>query len=173
MSAKPNARHSKATKRWGTSPDIVEACRRVMGRIDLDPCSEDYFQEVVRAGRHYSLLERGEDALVLPWFGRVFCNPPGGLISEFWNRALTQPCDQLMWVGFSVEQLCVLADESAHPTDFSICYLRKRIPFKRHDGYQGSPSHGNYVVGINVDHSAFATEFGPLGKVQRGEFAIP
>lgn len=142
-----------------------------MGSIDLDPCSETAFQAVVGAAEFYSLLERGEDALALPWFGHVLCNPPGGLVAEFWQRALSQPIKQMVWVGFSVEQLCLLADQTYHPLDFSFCVLRKRIPFKRHDGYQGSPSHGNYCVGVNTSAKAFEREFAPIGKVTHGQLA--
>lgn len=167
-----SARHSKATPRWGTDEKTVEASRRTMGGIDFDPCSEERFNAVVQATQYYSLLERGEDALKLSWFGRTLCNPPGGLVVEFWRYALTQPVEQLIWVGFSVEQLCILASEVAHPSDFSLCFLRKRIPFRRHDGFQGSPSHGNYCVGIGVSRTAFDREFGALGKVQHGLLAL-
>ena len=166
------AQHSKATPRWGTPEDIVERARRVMDGITLDPCSESVFQETVQAARHYSLTERGEDGLTLPWAGNVFLNPPGGAVPEFWRRALEQPVQQLIWCGFSVEQLCLLADEIAHPLDFSFCMLRKRLGFTRHDGYEGSPSHGNYVCGLGVVHAAFQREFASLGKVIRGPFAV-
>ncbi len=162
------AQHSKATARWGTPEDIVERARRVMGGIDLDPCSESKFQTTVKAVRYYSLTERGEDGLLLPWNGRVFVNPPGGMIRSFWERGLSQPVEQLIWIGFSMEQLGQLADASAHPSDFSICFLRKRISFQRHDDYEGTPSHANFVSGVNVDHATFVREFGPLGKIQAG-----
>lgn len=168
----PAALHSKGTKRWGSPEDIVERGRRVMGAIDLDPCSEPKFQEVVRAERYYDLLNRGEDGLVLPWSGRVWCNPPGQLVREFWQKALSESCDQMIWVGFSVEQLCVLADEEAYPMDFSICIVRKRIAFTRHDGYRGSPSHGNYLAGVGVDPAAFEREFAPLGRIHHGRFSL-
>lgn len=160
--------HSKATPRWGTPEDLVERAHHVMGGIDLDPCSEAKFQEVVQAATYYSLDERGEDGLVLPWKGRVFCNPPGGSVRQFWRRAMEQPIEQMIWVGFSVEQLCVLAGEEKHPADFSICFLRRRIDFERHDGYHGSPSHSNYIVGVNVYRDAFAANFFDLGKVMHG-----
>lgn len=166
-----NIRHSKATPRWGTPTDDVERARRVMGAIDLDPCSESTFQSTVRADQHYSLTERGEDALVLPWHGRVYCNPPGGAVRKFWLRALSQPIEQMIWMGFSVEQLCILADEDPGPLDFSCCILRTRVSFIRHDGYEGSPGHGNYVAGIMVDPAAFEREYGPLGKIVHGRFA--
>ena len=170
--------HSHASHRWGTPADIVERCRRVMGGIDLDPASEAIFNEVVKATQYYSVTERGEDGLLLPWFGRVFLNPPGeekgrprqNFVKRFWNKLLTEDIEQGCYVGFSMEQLGILADASAHPSDFSICYLRKRIPFDRHDRPRGSgsPSHANFVTAINVDHDAFIKEFAELGKVQKG-----
>lgn len=170
------ARHSKVEIRWGTPSDIVERARNVMGSIDLDPCSSTDFNEVVKAKTYYSLDDRNEDGLKLPWFGNVFCNPPGGLVKEFWQRATTichadtaiqdtESVSKLFWVGFSVEQLGVLAHERYHPMDFSFCILRKRVSFTRHDGYKGSPSHANYVCAINADHAKFTEQFSPLGRV--------
>lgn len=175
-----NIRHSKGTKRWGTPADaskggvhdIIGLCRKVIGVFDLDPCTETKFEPVVGALRGYSLTERGEDGLVLPWFGKVLCNPPGGLVTEFWERALSQETTGVMWVGFSVEQLCTLADATSHPLDFSCCLLRARIPFTRHDGYEGSPSHANYVAGLMVDHGLFKEVFSPFGKVTAGKYAL-
>ncbi len=175
-----NARHMKVTNRWGTPDEIVECARRVMGAIDLDPCSEDRFNRTVRATRYYSLLERGEDGLKLPWFGRVVVNPPGGLVPEFWDKLFDEDVAQAVWIGFSVEQLCILADARVHPLDFSCCILRRRIPFVRHDWTEmtpdeidevNRPGHGNYVCGINTFPDAFEREFGPLGKVVHGQHA--
>ncbi len=179
-----NPMHSAATHRWGTAEYIVEAIRRVMGGIDLDPCSESYFNEVVKATQYYSFTERGEDGLQLPWFGNVILNPPGeekgkprqNYVRKFWERLLSQPdVKQACYVGFSMEQLGILADASAHPSDFSICFLRNRIPFDRHDRPRGkgSPSHANFVTGIGVDHDAFVREFSSLGKVQKGPLVCP
>src|SRR5262245_20246869 len=82
-------RHSSETNRWGTPGDVVERARRCTGGIDLDPCTEPALESTVRAERSYSLVARGEDGLVLPWHGRVFCNPPGGLVRKFWRRMLS------------------------------------------------------------------------------------
>lgn len=159
-----SARHSKKEIRWGTPADIVERARRVMGSIDLDPCSSVSFNEVVQATRYYSLDDRGEDGLVLPWSGNCFVNPPGKLVRRFWQKAMTTR-PPMIWVGFSVEQLALLATEDYHPMDFSFCILRKRLSFKRHDGFRGSPSHSNYICGVNVNHAKFVEEFSPLGRI--------
>ncbi len=43
-----------------------------LGLIDLDPCAG--LETCI--GRVNYALERGQDGLVLPWEGFVFCNPP-------------------------------------------------------------------------------------------------
>ncbi len=171
------AKHSHLSNRWGTPEDIVERCRRVMGSITLDPCSEELFNKTVKAETYYSFTERGEDGLLLPWFGNVFLNPPGevkgkkrvGYVRKFWERLLTQPdVVQGCYIGFTNEQLGILADASAHPSDFSICYLRNRIPFDAHTGDKSQPAHANFISAIGVNHEAFIREFADLGKVQKG-----
>lgn len=172
-----SGRHSKVTNRWGTQDRIVLLGREVIGQNhDLDPCTEGCFEPVVGALTNYSLLDRGENGLELPWYGHVICNPPGGLVREFWRRSVywvTQPeVVSIYWVGFSVEQLCVLADEDPHPLDFASCLLRDRIDFTRHDGVRGNPSHANYVTLLTKNLGlidTFEKVFVPLGKVTLGD----
>lgn len=56
--------------RWLTPKPLVES----LGSFDLDPCGAPNH---ALANRTY-LLENGEDGLKLPWFGRVWLNPPYG-----------------------------------------------------------------------------------------------
>jgi phage N-6-adenine-methyltransferase len=58
---------------WTTPPEIVEAIRRVLGEIDLDPASNDKSQRVVKAKKYYTLAD---DGIARTWKGRVFLNPP-------------------------------------------------------------------------------------------------
>ncbi len=164
-----------------------------MGGIDLDPCTSAEFNQIVRASRILTIddnaliqtWERGIVRMLIPLEGikeapdsgsRVFINPPGGLVTEFWDKLLAEieagNVSQAVWIGFSVEQLCQLASHACHPMDFSNCIVRKRISFTREDGYHGSPSHGNYITGIGVDHTKFEQAFGDIGKVTRGSLAV-
>lgn len=48
--------------------------------FDLDPCHE-VDRPWPTARQHYTLVDNG---LILPWFGRVFCNPPYGRVISKW-----------------------------------------------------------------------------------------
>jgi len=170
----PKALHSKSTPKWGTPSLIIEKARVLLGDIHLDPASSAEFNQLVRALLFYTEHDNG---LVQPWAGNVFLNPPGGLVKEFWERLIehvsTGIVEKAFWVGFSVEQLCLLADQEFHPMDFSFCVLRKRLAFNTENlASGGSPSHGNYVVGLGVDHQRFEELFKDLGKVTRGSLAL-
>lgn len=65
----PNGNNGRE-KRWLTPPEIVES----LGVFDLDPCGAPGHS---LAGETY-LPEDGQDGLSLPWFGRVWLNPPYG-----------------------------------------------------------------------------------------------
>jgi len=162
---KVNVLHSAKENRWGTPSDIIERARNTMGSITLDPCSSVTFNEVVRAEEFYSLDDFGQNGLDLPWKGNILLNPPGKKVKDFWRKAFQEPITQMIFIGFSVEQLALLADEPQHPLDYCFCILRKRIRFTRHDGYSGSPSHSNYIAGVYTDPTRFKDQFSPLGRV--------
>jgi hypothetical protein len=161
-----NAQHSADSVRWGTPYEWIEREREVFnGPIHFDPCSEAEFNATVGAALYFSLEERGEDGLKLPWptfsnIMTVHLNPPGGLIREFWDKVLVEPSvQQCMWYGFAMNQLNLLADKEVHPTDFSIVYLRKRIPFNPHSTAKCKKCSGTGVtihfsgVLLNEDHA--------------------
>lgn len=70
-----------------TPPDEIEFVREFLGYIDLDPASCEEANKIVKARRCYTKEDNG---LVLPWVGKVFCNPPYSResISNFANRFL-------------------------------------------------------------------------------------
>lgn len=65
---------------WLTPPEII----RALGQFDLDPCSP-----IVRpwptAKNHFTIED---DGLFLPWFGRVWMNPPYGATMPAWLNKL-------------------------------------------------------------------------------------
>jgi len=127
-----SARHSKVSPRWGTDPAYVAMSRVALGgRIELDPMSEPAFNAVVQAERIYT---EQDDGLAHPWIAdSLLLNPAGGLVVEAWRKLVTEYNEgrtkRAIWIGFSVEQLNLLADEPVHPFDFSLLLCRQRIDF--------------------------------------------
>lgn len=132
MATKTAARHSMETPEWYTPRPIVDAAREVLGAIDLDPASNREANRIVRASRFYSA--RGE---LRSWHGRIFVNPPGGIVAAFWHRMMYEwaagNLTAAIWIGYSLEQLQTLqgdvGDDVPNPLEFSICIPRRRIPF--------------------------------------------
>ena len=169
-----NARHSKATPRWGTPTEYVEMARTALGgHIELDPMSEPTFNETVKAERFWT---EQDDGLSQSWHCEtMLINPAGGLVIPAWQKVTTGwesgQIKRCIWISFNVDQLNLLADDPWHPLDFSLLLTRKRIEFVRHDGYQGSPAHANYVVGLGVDPWLFELAFEGRGRISHGRYA--
>lgn len=194
MKKAKNARHSKADPNWmtpgeGQPVDYLARIRRCLGgRIGFDPFSSHVANQAVQAVKY---LTPAEDGFTAEWEDDVHINPPGLQIKKAWGRLCAEvykgTVTRAMWTGFSVEQLCVLAEPNRegetnqdrwaraafYPGDFSMVFLRKRIPFVRESGETGdAPSHGNYIVGIGVPHGLFEEVWAPLGQVLRGPLSV-
>lgn len=122
------ARHTCDSPEWYTPSPFVEAAREVMGGIDLDPASHEEANRTVKADRFFSAED---DGLKQRWFGRIFVNPPGGLVPEFWRKFISLEYVEGIWIGYSLEQLQTLQQIGAEmsPMDFTICITAKRIAF--------------------------------------------
>jgi hypothetical protein len=69
-------RSTSGKDEWLTPPEIIKA----VGPFDLDPCSP-IKRPWDTAITHYNELDNG---LMLPWVGRVWCNPPYGKETGYW-----------------------------------------------------------------------------------------
>lgn len=132
MSDDFSARHSMDSPDWYTPSPFVEAARELMGGIDLDPASDAEANKTVRAVQFFTEHDNG---LSRPWFRRVFLNPPGGFVNEFWKHLVSdwmaRHVSEAIWIGYSLEQLQTLQQSGAymHPMDYAICVPSKRIAF--------------------------------------------
>lgn len=73
-----------ASEVWLTPPDILAA----LGQFDLDPCAAPDPRPWPTAANHYA--QPRQDGLVLPWYGRVWLNPPYGRAMTPWLKKLAQ-----------------------------------------------------------------------------------
>lgn len=74
MKVQKRTKETKSSE-WYTSAKYIEAARSVMGEIDLDPASCNVADQTVKATAYYTKEQNG---LALPWYGRVWLNPPYG-----------------------------------------------------------------------------------------------
>lgn len=177
------ARHSMDSPEWYTPAPFVEAAREVMGAIDLDPASHEEANRTVKATRFFSVED---DGLRQPWSGRVFLNPPGGLVGDFWHYMLCNipGVTQAIWIGYSLEQLQTLQciGVPTTPLNFSMCVPNRRIAFVENEAKKAarfeklialgkkpnaksSPSHANYITYIGPLRERFEAIFRQFGQV--------
>lgn len=175
------ARHTCDSPEWYTPSPYVEAARDVMGGIDLDPASHEEANRTVKAARFFGIED---DGLKQRWGGRVFLNPPGGLVAEFWRKLMQEQMEQAIWIGYSLEQLQTLQciGASMTPLDFSICITAKRIAFVENEAKKAariekliaagknpngksSPSHSNYITYLGYRKTVFKDVFSKFGQV--------
>lgn len=185
MNAVFAGRHSMDTPEWYTPTVFVEAARLAMGGIDLDPASHPEANERLKILR---IFTENDNGLKQDWFGNVFINPPGGLVAEFWRKLLKEwqigRVSQVVWIGYSLEQLQTLQNISAShtPLDFATCFTKKRIAFVENTAKQAlrveklraqgkkpsvssSPSHSNYITYLGARRDEFREAFSQFGQV--------
>lgn len=158
------AQHSSESVEHYTPSAIVEAARTTLGEIDLDPASCTLANATVKAAAFYGPGGIAEDGLAEPWHGRVFCNPPGGLVPDSYKGCGTRSNAALWWatlaeawrtgeveaaifVGFTLEILrSAQALDVLQPIDFPLCVPSSRIAFDTPAGPSSQPTHANVIV---------------------------
>lgn len=164
------------SQEWYTPSVYVEAARRVLGTIDLDPASCERANRTVKATAFYS---REENGLALPWYGRVWLNPPYGStdgasnIGTFTRRLVTE------YQSGNVNAAILLATTKTGSSWFTdlwnylICFVDHDINFdclvKNKNRYNGKATHihGSIFVYLGTNEQAFITEFSRFGHIAK------
>lgn len=135
--AHPHAPVEGATDEWWTPPEVFEALGL---EFDLDPCAPmppaaDWIPAKSRYGRP-------QDGLSLPWFGRVWLNPPYGKEAGRWVQRLAEHGNGIALVFSRTD---VRWWHSAVPSADAVCFVRGRLTFipgggQSAPGNSGGPS---------------------------------
>lgn len=178
-------RHSMDSPEWYTPRAFAVAAREVMGDIDLDPASHPEANAILEIPK---IFTAEDDGLRQEWHGRIFLNPPGGLVCEFWKKLIAESAarrvKQAIWIGYSLEQLQTLqqADVAVLPIELPTCFTNTRIAFIENEAKKAqrkakleaagkkfnpksSPSHSNYVTYIGDNVEGFFDVFCQFGHV--------
>ena len=165
--SKPHVANNSGENEWYTPSAYIEAARRVMGSIDVDPASSEVANRTVKATTFYTAESNGLDKT---WDGNVWINPPYSqpLINKFANAVADK------YESGEVKQACVLVNNATDTAWFqrmaeacvAVCFLRGRVKFIDKEGNPGgAPLQGQAVLYFGEHIGEFASEFMELGRV--------
>lgn len=150
-----------------TPVPIIEAARRTMGGIDLDPASCEFANRTVQAARYYSARENG---LAQDWFGHVWLNHPFGRhsnplwISKLLDSYINMQIDQACCITFACTSEAWFLPLFAYP----MCFLSPRTNYLDARGQiVRGVTKGSVVTYMGPNIQRFLEEFRELGKVMR------
>lgn len=166
---------------WYTPARYIEAARRVMGGIDLDPASCEMANRTVKATRYYTQRENG---LAQEWYGRVWLNPPFGRLNAAKNSVggstggksiMTMFINKLIWsyrLG-EISQAVLLTMPKVDTVwfrylwDYTICFTDHRVLFDRPGRIKDAQMFGTIFVYLGPSEQAFIDEFSQFGTIAK------
>lgn len=159
---RPHVSYNSGNNEWYTPLEYIEAARKAMGSIDLDPASSEIANQIVKAKTYYTVETNGLDKT---WKGNVWLNPPyaSDLISKFVDKLVSE-CD-------NYSQAIVLVNNATETEWFNkivnlssvVCFPRSRVKFYKPDGSTGAPLQGQAVLYIGSHSKNFIENFSSFG----------
>ena len=165
-------RHSKNSGEveWYTPEFYIEKVRRVLGTIDLDPASNSFAQDIVKAKKYFHADDCG---LKHSWRGSVFLNPPYRMpdVQDF----VFKLCNH--YEAKDVTCAILLTNNSTDPKWWqraarvasAVCFTAGRISFYNKSGKSNSPTHGQTFMYFGKAVKRFVKEFEAVGVVMKVE----
>jgi len=161
---------------WYTPSVYIEAAREVLGEIDLDPASCAVANEIVKATTYYT---KEQDGLQLPFYGRIWCNPPYGKINnrstiDLWVRRIVRE-----YKSGNIEQAILLTTCDSDNGwfqlfwDYLICFSNHNVHFfKPVNGVirkdsRSTQMFGTVFVYLGLNEAKFIEVFSQFGRIAR------
>lgn len=169
---------------------IVDAARRVMGSIDLDPASSVLANERINARNYFT---RDDDGLKRSWVGNCWVNHPfhagwsacdekcqrktcharGHIYHDIpsnadWVRKMTSEYVRMEVLAITCITFAATSEEWFQPLmEYPQCYLSPRTNFYLPDGtLKHGVSKGSVVTYMGPAVDKFALEFAPMGTIK-------
>jgi len=152
---------------WYTPKEHIEAARKALTQIDLDPASSEIAQRTVKAKRY---LTKEQDGLTKKWEGRVWLNPPYSqpavqqfvekLVSEVQAKNVTEAV--LLTHNYTDTEWFHIAASACS----LICFTRGRIKFVNADGEPCAPTQGQAFFYYGKREQSFRRAFEKFGFIR-------
>ena len=157
---KPHVTNNSKDDEWYTPEKYIEAARTVMGTIDLDPASNEFANEVVKAEKYF---DESTNGLEQEWFGNIWLNPPysTALIPKFADKIISSRFNQaIVLVNNATETAWFrkMVDKAA-----AIVFTTGRIKFRKRDGTHGTPLQGQAIMYFGTKPYLFLNVFKQFG----------
>lgn len=161
---------SHQSEEWYTPSRYVDLARRVLGVITLDPASDAYPQQWIRAETFWTKADSG---LERDWFGKVWLNPPygkdaGRSLQKVWSDKLA--CE--VETGRVDEAVLLVNSKHGYKwyedlwRKYAVCCAQERIRFIRPDGSDaGQAKCAQTFVYFGPNRKRFEQVFSVIGRV--------
>ena len=172
MNQLPSKRQNPPREDWCTPPELVEKVRRVMGSIDLDPCSNAQS----KVGAKFAFVHPQADGLISPWnyvMGRkietVFVNPP---YSRAANPLWAKKCLR-EYQNYPGQTHMYLVPAAFGAKWFESYLWGSKVACIGRVKFMGAKDSSNFNLamilrgGDDATECRFWEEFGPLGTIVR------
>lgn len=160
-----------ATK-WTRDPEsytpeqYIESVRQVMGSIDVDPASNDFANQKIKATVYYTSENSG---LEKPWTGNVFLNPPYKqpevrlFVEKLIQEIQAQRTNQAILLTNNNTDTRWFAEAAL--VSAAICFTQGRINFYKADESITQPTNGQAFFYFGYKADVFAEEFSKYGLI--------
>jgi len=151
---------------WYTPAIYVEAARRVLGGIDLDPASSPEANATIQAKIFYT---EDDDGLEQIWGGRIWLNPPYGRQAAAFVTKLIAAWDagQVAAAVAVVNAHCTDTEWFRPLWDHLLCFTYGRVDFHEGGPGRGGSTHGTVFAYLGQNPWAFRDEFADFGACVR------
>lgn len=161
---KPHVAHNSGEQEWYTPTEYIEAARKVMGCIDLDPASSKIANRAVQAATFYCKESNGLDQ---HWTGNVFLNPPYS--SEFIKLFISKFASHVR--DGDIHSGIVLVNNATDTVWFrelidcasAVVFTAGRVKFLDPQGKAGAPLQGQAFIYCGDNPELFTEEFERFG----------
>lgn len=154
---------------WYTPDQYIEAARKVLGGIDLDPATSDAAQERIGAKKFYT---KADDGLTKRWFGNVWMNPPYSypLVEQFTSHAIKQYDKGNVKAAIILTNNCTdAAWFQSLLKRFPVCFTAGRVSFWQPNQTSFAARQGQVFFYMGASDLLFSKTFAEFGTVVRAD----